>query len=82
MKGECKLGTPPVASAAFGVTFCFTHYSGENSKPHDYRKKVQKEKDQTKTWVLTGKQFEDFRRKRTETLISTFQKNPVEHRDP
>ena len=27
MKGECKLGTPSVASAAFGVIFSFTHYS-------------------------------------------------------
>ena len=40
-------------------------------------------KDIPKTWVSTGKQFEDFRLiKRTGTLISTFQKNPVEHKDP
>ena len=47
------------------------------------QKSVQKQKDLPKTWVLTGKQFEDFRRKkRTETLFSTFQKNPVKHKDP
>ena len=29
-----------------------------------YKQKVQKMKDFPKTWVLTEKQFEDFRRKR------------------
>ena len=39
-------------------------------------------KDIPKTWVLTGKQFGHFRRKkRTGTIFSTFQKNPVEHKD-
>ena len=46
-------------------------------KPHVYEQKVQKMKDLSKIWVLTGKQFEDFRqKKRTETIFSTFQKNP------
>ena len=31
---------------------------------------------------LTGKVLEDFRRKKTETKISTFQKQPVEHTAP
>ena len=35
-----------------------------NSKPHHSKQKIQKMKDLTKTWVLTGKQFEDFRRKK------------------
>ena len=39
-------------------------------------------KDLSKTWVLTGKQFEDFRQKKTETLFSTFQKPPVGPQDP
>ena len=39
-------------------------------------------KDLSKTWVITGKQFEDFRRKKTETKFSTFQKHPVEHTAP
>ena len=52
-------------------------------KAHRYKQKVQKMKGLPKTWVLRGKQFEDFRRKkRTETLFSTFQKNPVGHQDP
>ena len=29
-----------------------------------------------------GKQFEDFRQKRTETIFSTFQKTSVGHQDP
>ena len=59
--------------------------AGANSEPHHYKQKVEKMKDIPKTWVLTGKQFEDFRRKKkdeTGTLFSTFQKNPVEHKDP
>ena len=36
-----------------------------NSKPHHYKQKVRKTKDFPKTWVLMGKQFEDFRRKKT-----------------
>ena len=46
--------------------------AGANSKPHHYKQTVQKMKDLPRSWVLTGKQFEDFRReKRTETLFST-----------
>ena len=57
-------------------------HKGKNSKPHHYKKKVQK-RDLPKAWVLTGKQFEDFRRKkRTKTLIPNFQKTPVGHQDP
>ena len=41
--------------------------------------KVPKMKDLSKTWVWTGKQFEDFRRKKTETKLSSFQKHAVEH---
>ena len=29
-----------------------------NAKPHAYNQKVQKMKDRSKIWVLTGKQFE------------------------
>ena len=39
-----------------------------SSKPHQYKQNVQKISDLRKIWVLSGKQFEDFRReKRTET---------------
>ena len=38
--------------------------AGANSKPHDFKQKVQKTKGFPKTWVLTGKQFKDFRRKK------------------
>ena len=65
------------------VTLAGLPRAGANSKPHRYKQKVQKMKGLPKTWVLRGKQFEDFRRKkRTETLFSTFQKNPVGHQDP
>ena len=33
-------------------------------KAHHYKQKVQKTIDLSKTWVLTGKQIEDFTRKR------------------
>ena len=39
-------------------------------------------KDFPKTWVLTGNGLTIQDNKRTETLFSTFQKNPVEHNDP
>ena len=38
--------------------------AGANSKLHRYKQIVQKMKDLPKTWVLRGKQFEDFRRKK------------------
>ena len=37
--------------------------AGAISKPHHYKRKVQKLTDLAKTWVLSGKHFEDFRRK-------------------
>ena len=55
---------------------------GENSKPHVY-KKVKKQKDLPTTRVLTGKKFEDFRRKkRTERLFSILQEKAEEHHNP
>ena len=38
--------------------------------------------DIPKTWVLTGKQFEDFRRKKEQEYYSPSFKKPVEHKDP
>ena len=50
--------------------------AGAKKKPHDYKRNLKKMKDLSKTWVLTGKQFEDLRqKKRIKTLFSTFQKN-------
>ena len=43
--------------------------------------RVQKLKDLSKTWVLTGKHFEVFRQKKTDTLFSTFQKHRMKHKD-
>ena len=43
--------------------------AGANSKPHHYKQKVQKMKDIPKTWVLTGKQFEDFRPKKSKIPV-------------
>ena len=44
--------------------------AGANSKPHHYKEEVEKMKDIPKTWVLTGKQFEDFRRKKEQEHYS------------
>ena len=56
--------------------------AGENSKTHHYKPKLQNMKDFPKTWSINGEKFEDFRRKRTKTKFSTFQKNPVEQTAP
>ena len=45
-------------------------------KPHDYEQKVQKMKDLSKTWVLKGKHFEDFRQKKDRNDILNHSKNP------
>ena len=44
--------------------------AGANSKPNHYKQKVQKMKAIPKTWVLTGKQFEVFRRKKEQEHYS------------
>ena len=36
---------------------------GSKSKDNHHQQNLQKMKDLSKKWVLTGKQFEDFRRK-------------------
>ena len=56
--------------------------AGANSKPHNYKQNVQKKKDLPKTWVLRGKQFEDFRRKKEQKHYSRPFKKPVEHTAP
>ena len=53
-----------------------------NFKAPSLQSIVQNMKDVWKTWVLTGKQFEDFRQKRTELIFSVPQKTPVEPRAP
>ena len=45
-------------------------------KPHDYEQKVQKMKDLSKTWVLRGKHFEDFRQKKGQKRYSQPFKKP------
>ena len=58
-------------------------HAGANSKPHHYKhKKKQLMKDLSKTRVWTGKQFENFRQKKTEKTFSTFRNNSVEHTSP
>ena len=47
------------------VTLAGLPRAGANSEPHHYKQKVQKMKDIPKAWVLMGKQFEDFRQKKT-----------------
>ena len=55
---------------------------GSILKLRQYKQKLQKMNDLSKTWVLTWEHFEDLRRKKTEKLFLTFQKNPVEHMAP
>ena len=55
------------------VTLAGLPRAGASSKPHRLKQNVQKYSDLSKTWVLRGKQFTDFRQK-NETFISTFQK--------
>ena len=45
------------------MTLAGLRRAGAFSKPHDYKQNVQKKKGFLKKWVLTGKQFEDFRQK-------------------
>ena len=47
--------------------------AGAKSKLHDFKQKVQKTKGFPKTWVLTGKQSKDFRRKKNTFLAQTKQ---------
>ena len=47
--------------------------AGAKSKPPDFKQNVQKTKGFSKTWVLTGKQFKDFRRKKNPFLTQTKQ---------
>ena len=54
--------------------------AGTNSKPHHYKHNLQKTKDLPKTWVLRGKQFEDFRRKKKHFWPRP--NNSVEHTTP
>ena len=45
--------------------------------------KVKKMKDLPKTWILTGKQFEDYRRKKDQKQYSRpSRKNPMENKEP
>ena len=58
-------------------------FLGLISIPFHYKQKVQKMKDLPKTWVLTEKQFEDFRRKKVQKQKSRpFRKNPMESKEP
>ena len=55
---------------------------GAKSKPHHYKQKVQETNYIPKTWVLMGKQFEDFRRKKEHNHFSRPFKNPSETPGP
>ena len=50
-------------------------------KAHHYKQKVEKMKDIAKTWVLRGKQFEVFRRKKEQKYFFDLSKTPVGHQD-
>ena len=53
------LAGPDLITDAGGAAKC-----GRKLNAPWFQNKVQKMKDLSKTWVLTGKQFEDFRRKK------------------
>ena len=60
------------------MTLAGLPYAGEKSKPHDYK---QKDKNEGPSEIMgfNGKTVWRLQtKKRTETLMSTFQKNPVE----
>ena len=44
--------------------------------------KVQNQKDLPKTWVLTRKQIEDFRRKKNRNIVLDLSKNPSKKTGP
>ena len=54
--------------------------AGAYSKSHDYKQKVQKTKDLLKTWVLTGKQFQNFPRKKSQTPILAWRTKQRKHK--
>ena len=51
-------------------------------KPHDYKQKVQKMKGLLKNWVLTGKQFEEFRQKKFKISTPPMENPTKEAQDP
>ena len=55
--------------------------AGASSNPHHYKQNVQKISDLRKIWILRGKQFEDFRRKKR-NIVLELSKNPVKKKDP
>ena len=57
------------------------HVQAQNQSPI-ITNKVQKQKDLPKTWVLTGKQFEDAREKKNRTIILDLSKTLVGHQGP
>ena len=74
---ECKFSNfvKSLLVAPWSLTLAGLILAGANSKPHDYKQKVQKMKDLSKKWVSTGTQFEDFRRKKEQKQISRRFKN-------
>ena len=48
----------------WSLTLAGLPHAGAKLKPHDCKQYVQKMKDLPKKWVLRGKQFEDFGRKK------------------
>ena len=52
------------------LTLAGQPHAGAVSKPHHYKQKVQQTKDVPKTWVLTGKQFDEFRRKKDTSSLN------------
>ena len=58
------------------MTLAGLRLAAENSKPHDYKQMYKKNKDLSKTWVVTGEQFENFRLKKEQKQILDFSKTP------
>ena len=56
--------------------------AGTISKPHDYKQKVQKIKGFPKTWVLTAKQFENIKPKKSKILVLVWRTKQKKHKTP
>ena len=61
---NCSTFVTSLLAAPWSLTLAGLKLASTNSKPNHYKQKAQKLADLPKTWVLTRKQFEDFRRKK------------------
>ena len=72
---KCSTFVKSLLVAPWPLTLAGLILAGANSKHQDCKQKGQKMKHLPKTWLLGGKQFEDFRRKKEQKhYFRTFKK--------